>query len=275
MKTFYTRIKDVKQIMSHRLSFAKKIASKAGELVLEYYNGKPFTVSKKAGEENYVTDADITSEKFIINEIRKKFPQDAVLSEESENITNKESKYTWVIDPIDGTRGFVKRTGHFSIHIGLLKDNKPVLGVVHSPALKKLYFAEKGKGAFLNNKQIFVSQRNKMWQLQAALHSRENDKLTMKLYRKVPYQSEESIGGMGNKICSIAEGNKDLLISRKNKVREWDLCAPHVILLEAGGVMTLANGDPIVYNKKNPAYEQTVVISNGTCHNDILKRINS
>src|SRR3989338_875202 len=150
--------------MVERLEVARNVAVLAGELILKRYAENDFTVQIKSGEDDLVTEVDSLAEEIIITEIQRHFPDDGIIAEESANkdanqnpnVLDKE--FIWLIDPLDGTRGFIRGNGHFAIHLGLLHKNKPVMGIVYSPLNKKLYHAEKGLGAFCNDKPILVSQ---------------------------------------------------------------------------------------------------------------------
>ena len=138
------------------LEFIRNTAKKAGEKSLEYY-GKlnDSDVSGKATQKDLVTIADKAVEDFIISEIKKRFPDHGIFGEETGR-SDSDSPYCWVIDPIDGTQNFVNTHPFYGISIALFFENKPVYGCVYAPVLDKMYYAEKGKGAFCNGKPIKV-----------------------------------------------------------------------------------------------------------------------
>src|SRR3989344_8884472 len=140
--------------MSEMLEVAKKAANEAGEVVLKLRDN--LKVKTKSNDSDVLTQADLASEKIILATLKSSFPKYNYLSEEVGKEDNK-SEYTWVIDPIDGTLSYASGLPFFGISIGLLKNNKPFIGVINLPALKSLYWAENGKGAFLNGKRIKVS----------------------------------------------------------------------------------------------------------------------
>ncbi|MBD3361034.1 inositol monophosphatase, partial [Candidatus Peregrinibacteria bacterium] len=161
------------------LNFAVRTAKKAGKLILEK-SEKSLTITEKA-KNDLVTNVDIASEKLIINEIKKTFPDHAILAEESKKSHKKtlelfaNSKYIWIIDPIDGTTNYAHNLPIYTVSIGVFKTKSAeksknydylsgdlIAGVVYAPRLKELFSAEKGKGAYLNNKKIKVSSIKKL-----------------------------------------------------------------------------------------------------------------
>ena len=131
-------------------------AKAAGVVILKNY--KTVGKVKFKAPRSLVTKADILSEKTIIKTIRKKFPDHNFLTEESGAI-KKNSKYTWIIDPIDGTTNFVAKIPEFAVSIALAKNDEILMGVVYNPCTNEMFFAEKGKGSYLNNKKLQVSKK--------------------------------------------------------------------------------------------------------------------
>lgn len=140
------------------VDFIKTLSEKAGEKSLEYYGKlKEGDVSGKATEKDLVSIADKAVEDFIITEIRKNFPDHGIFGEETGR-SDSDSPYCWVIDPIDGTQNFVKTHPFYSISIALFYEGAPIAGAICAPVLKKLFYAEKGKGAFESGKKLSVSK---------------------------------------------------------------------------------------------------------------------
>ncbi|MBE6405910.1 MAG: inositol monophosphatase [Lentisphaerae bacterium] len=137
--------------------FICSLAKKAGTLAMEYFDGiRPNEVSSKTTTSDLVSTADRMVEKLIIETIREKFPDHGFFGEET-GTANSDAEYRWVIDPIDGTQSFVKRHVYFSISIAFQKNNETIAGAVYAPALNQLFYAEKGKGAYMNDAPIHVS----------------------------------------------------------------------------------------------------------------------
>ena len=137
--------------------FMCDLAKKAGALAMEYFNGiRPNEVHSKATAADIVSTADGQVERMIFETIRQRFPDHSFFGEETGRSTT-DSEYCWVIDPIDGTQSFVKQHVYFSVSIALQKNGETIAGLVYAPAMNQLFYAEKGKGAFLNEKPIHVS----------------------------------------------------------------------------------------------------------------------
>ena len=141
---------------SEYLKFAINIAKKAGEIQMSYF-GNISSLEKKSTSIDLLTNADIESEKYIINQIQTTYPKHSILSEEAGNIAN-DSQYLWVIDPLDGTTNFTHNLPIFAVSIGLVKKGvEAICAVVYNPAVNKCFYAEKNKGSYLDGKKIQCS----------------------------------------------------------------------------------------------------------------------
>ena len=138
--------------ISDFLHFAIKTAKAAGEIQMSYF-GNISSLEKKSNNIDLLTNADTESEKYIISEIKLKYPSHSIISEESSKMI-RESDFTWIIDPLDGTTNFAHNLPIFAVSIALKKKDRIICGVVHNPAADKCFYAEHEKGAFLNNKRI-------------------------------------------------------------------------------------------------------------------------
>jgi len=240
------------------IEIVKKIALDAGQIIMKYY-GEEYDIKYKADHNSSpCTIADEDANAFIINELKRNFPEDAILAEESaDDLSRLQRSRLWIVDPLDGTNDFIAKTGDFSVMIGLAIDGKSVLGVVFAPAKDELYWAVKGKGAFLQHggetRQIHVREA-------------ESDKLILVTRNTKDLRKEDVLvtelgisnivpaGSIGVKLGLIATGRADLHINTNFLASQWDTCAPEIILEEAGGIMTDLKGDALVYNKKELAH---------------------
>src|SRR3990170_7593388 len=143
------------------IEVAKEAATKAGEIVVAYREGK-HSVERKGTADNITTEADVASQAKILQILQASFPKYNFLSEEKEGRIDNGSEYTWVIDPLDGTGPYFSGLPTFGVSIGLLKGKKPVLGVLNFPVLGNLYWAARGKGAYRNGKRIAVSKEKRL-----------------------------------------------------------------------------------------------------------------
>ncbi|MBI2593290.1 hypothetical protein HYW44_01440, partial [Candidatus Daviesbacteria bacterium] len=219
---------------------------------------------------NFATKADIESEAKIIEIITKNFPSHNIIAEESGIIDNG-SEYSWAIDPIDGTIPFVDGLSTFGVSVGLLKDNKPFVGVINMVAQEEIYWAEQGKGAFKNGKKIHVRQENSLEKSTIALewgHSERLwriDKHFIPIVEKVRYVYV--FGSAVQSLTSIAEGNLDGAFIR---AYVWDFAAGAILIKEAGGKFTDEKGNEPDFTIK----KIQLISSNGLIHDEMVKTYN-
>ena len=160
--------------------------------------------------------------------------------------------------------------------IGLAINGDSKLGVVYAPVKKELFFAVDGKGAYkkIGNKlqKLHVSKRNRLERMSLVVsHRMHRDELLFKAFKDFPSKRKEILHALGYKICSIANGDNDVHFSLRSRVKEWDLCAPKVILDEAGGKVTDLLGDPVVFNKQDTRFSKGLIASNGMAHREIIR----
>ncbi len=253
--------------MENELSQIKKLAveaaKQAGEILMENF-GKVGTIGiKKRGD--LVTNVDIEIERKIIQLIQKSYPHHSILSEESKGFQGT-GEYRWIIDPLDGTHNYIRCIEMFGVSIAVEWRGEVVLGVVYLPYHNQFYFAQKGKGAFLNQKKIEVSQR-KLSEATLIYDSNFNlDKENLvlqnlvKLGRKV--FNVRMFGSTARALTYIAEGKVDLMVEYFDK--PWDFSAGALIVEEAGGKVTDTRGKP--WSPRIRGY----VASNGIFHEEVL-----
>lgn len=256
------------------LKDVSEIIKKAGETVLFYYN-KNYDIKDKGGD-SPVTEADIVSNDIILAGLKKY--DYGILSEESAFDNSRlRKKRVWVIDPLDGTKDFISKTGEFTIMIGLVEAGDSIFGMVYQPLANRLYYAFRGQGAFLQENDELVRLRVSDMKLGREIRivsSRfHRSDLEIELAKKLNTKKIITCGSAGLKICRIAEGKVDLNINPSDKMGEWDVCAADIILHEAGGKLTSVSGEKIVYNKKEPRIKNGYMASNGLIHNSVIKKI--
>ncbi|MCM8784359.1 MAG: inositol monophosphatase [Candidatus Omnitrophica bacterium] len=239
-------------------------ARKAGEILKENF-GKVKNIKSK-GKTQLVSNVDLEAEKVIIENIKEHFPEHSILSEENPQLNN--SEYKWIIDPLDGTHNFVKNIPIFGTSIALEYKNEVVLGVIYFPLDGRLYWAEKGKGAYLNGKRLKVSDRK----LSSATcvydssirYSPEEMSVVLKnLSTKV--FNIRMFGSTAEHLALLAEGRIDLDIEFNDQ--PWDFAGGALIVKEAGGEFTDFKGNP--WHLKMPNY----LASNGIVHQEVLEII--
>ena len=229
------------------------IAAEAGEAIMKTYNGPNKIESKEDGSP--LTQADRAAHNCIVNALNKLTPSIPVLSEESEGITTEERltwDRFWLVDPLDGTKEFVKKTGQFTVNIAFIENGEATLGVVLAPASDLEFFAIRDKGAFKRMRQsnpvrIKVSKADKNKLRIVASRDHAGPKIVT-LLEKLPTAELVSMGS-SLKFCLIAEGQADLY-PRFIPTMEWDTGAAQCILEEAGGSVCTLDGYRLEYAKK-------------------------
>lgn len=233
------------------------IARSAGELIQQEYK-KPPVVNWKS-DDSPLTQADKKSHDHILKRLIESFPEIPVLSEEGVDISYAErSKWDkfWCVDPIDGTKEFIKKTGQYTINIALIQNGEPIIGVIYVPSLSLLYFAEKGSGAFkLDNSKkngqaepINVRELNHE-EINVVASKDHAGPAVKKLIEALPNATTKSMGS-SLKFCLVAEGEADVYY-RDVPTFEWDTAAAQAIVEEAGGKVYTLDGRALKYNKKN------------------------
>lgn len=229
------------------------IAQQAGDKIMTVYNSAAFTIEHKS-DDSPLTAADLASHYHIVESLATLTPHYPILSEESATIPFSERKQWqtyWLVDPLDGTREFVKRNGEFSILIALVHQHRPILGVVHAPALNQTWFASKGNGAFKqhngNIENIHTSTSQHPLRIMGSKSHRDPN---MPLFLEKIGEHEYAVLGSILKACLVAEGKADLY-PRLGATSEWDTAAAQIIVEEAGGYFLQTNTmQPIQYNTK-------------------------
>lgn len=255
---------------TRELQAAVVAAREAGRIILGHYAAGGVPVETKA-DASPVTIADRQANDSIVGFLRATFPDDAILSEEA---PDDEARLTcsrvWIVDPLDGTRDFVARTDDFCVHIALAVDGVPTVGIVHQPVADATFQAVRGQGAVVDAQgartplrvsatvapgeaRVGVSRLNISAQLRHALASTGLER------RAVPI-------GASVKLMAVARGTLDAVVSFTAGEREWDTCAPEVIVREAGGSYTDLDGRPLGYNQPDTARRRGTLVSNGACH---------
>lgn len=243
-----------------------KAAQAAGALIQERINGK-FSVETKAGPNDLVTEVDKASEALIMDIIRQDFPGHFILSEEIGEV-KMDSSTKWIIDPIDGTVNFANGIPLCCVSIGIEHEGNMIMGAVYNPMMNEFFFAEKGKGAFLNDNAIRVSQQDQVKHaclvtgFSYTYLDMENGPLEVfsRLIRKgIPVRR---LGSAAIDLCWVAAGRFDGFY--EHKLNAWDSAAGFLMVEEAGGVVTDFAGD--AYSP----YQPHIVATNGKIHQELL-----
>lgn len=269
-------------MLEKELETAITLARKASDLIIDFYeNG--FEIEEKIGVDNFsepVTIADKLASKLIVEGLHEIFPGDAVLSEEESDNTKKRlsKKRIWMIDPIDGTQGFVDKAGDFAVQIGLAENGEPVLGVVLLPFYDCLYFASKGAGAFAIEKnkmpkQLQVSDKTDFSEMNLAVSRSHLSPKMSHIAKDLGIGKIIKRGSVGLKVGLIAGRDCDLYIHLSPRTKFWDTCAPQIILEEAGGKLTDIFGEKIRYDLRDVQNHNGVLATNGASHEKMISSL--
>ncbi len=264
----------------------RSVAWGASEILRAYYRGSveqmKIQENKKDGP---VTAADLATNHYILDNLQAVFGSEnfAYLSEETHQGAEPLAKdWVWIIDPLDGTRDFIDKTGEYAIHIALTYQKRPVIAVVAVPEMEKIYWAFKGGGTFSETPQgevkaLSVSARNQIEELYLVASRTHRDERFQKLLDRMPFKSRNYVGSVGCKISTILEEKSDVYISLSGKSapKEWDFAAPELILTEAGGKFSRFDGSEVLYNQGDVNLWGGLMASNGHCHEDLCEQATS
>ncbi len=237
------------------LAMVEAIAKKAGEAIMAVYEKEDFGIETKS-DNSPLTAADLAAHQVIETALLEAFPGTPVLSEESADVSyeqRKDWRCFWMVDPLDGTKEFIKRNGEFTVNIALIVDQKPVLGVVYAPVLKTNYGGYLGGGAWVTDaqgEQRAVSAASYAGGTLSVVASRSHVSDELKTF--LDKIDDKALINMGSslKICLVATGEADLY-PRLGPTMEWDTAAAHAVVIAAGGNLTNLQGEALSYNKEN------------------------
>jgi 3'(2'), 5'-bisphosphate nucleotidase len=261
-----------------------ELARRAGEAALAYY-GKPMRVEHKEEFDEPVTQADRAVNELIVRALREEFPEDGVLAEESVDTDRRIGRErVWMIDPIDGTRGFIAGTGDFCVQIGLAVEGRAALGVLYAPATDVLYWAARGHGAWvvrptseaeksLKAERLSVTRETELSRMRLAESRSHRGARMESLVNALGVRAEVRSHSVGIKVGLLVERQADLYIHLSPKTKQWDTCAPEAVLAGAGGRMTDVFGDPLRYNTPDVLNRNGLVASNGAAHAEVVARL--
>lgn len=231
-----------------------KIAKTAGAEIMKIYK-KDFNIEYKE-DNSPLTEADLLANKIICDTLKNLYPDTPIMSEENKQTdyeTRKNWEYYWCVDPIDGTKEFIKKNDEFTVNIALIHKDTPVAGVVYAPALDDMYYAQKNKGAFKNEQSLPLTTnmdpKKKLKIVASKSHlSTETQEFINNLETK---QIEQVSIGSSLKLCMVADGSADVY-PRLAPTMEWDTAAADAIVREAGKMCYQFDTEtPMVYNKEN------------------------
>ncbi|KKR62941.1 hypothetical protein A2643_01335 [Candidatus Nomurabacteria bacterium RIFCSPHIGHO2_01_FULL_39_220] len=252
---------------SEFLKVAIKAALEAGKILEKYFETEILKEFKE--DTSIVTLADRESEEVIKKIILNAFPTHSILGEEM-GMAGQESDYVWHVDPVDGTRNFVNGIPIFAVSIALVYQDKVIIGVVYNPVARSLFYASKGKGAYLNNKRIFVSKDDKDRAIITVSPGKLDveKKLFLELFHDLPniIRSTRNLGCTALELSYIARGGIEANI-QLGWSYTYDFAAGTLLVQEAGGTITMLDGSPWKFP------EHHFISSNGVFHNLLVEEV--
>ena len=247
------------------LDVAKKAAVLAGQEIMKIYDSEDFGVEFKK-DHSPLTRADREANQVIVRMLREAFPEYAILSEEEkDNPDRLKNDLCFVVDPLDGTKEFLKRNGQFTVNIALSECHQSVMGVIYVPVTKELYYAAKGYGSFLEKDgvvtQLHVSEEEKeKSELNVVMSNSHGCKEMEELLEKYQLKNFVKVGS-SLKGCMIATGAADVYY-RHNPTMEWDTAAMQCIVEEAGAIFKQMDDTEMLYNRENSLNDKGFYIIN-------------
>ena len=229
------------------LDAVKKIADEAGQVILEIYQQEDIGIQTKSNK-SPLTQADLASHNIIIDALKKITPEIPILSEEG--ITLEENVHTfWCVDPLDGTKEFIKKNGEFTVNIALVENHQPVLGVIYIPVANEAFIGMKGGGANkIKDNQIHQLPKQQYEARQPPIFAVSRSHLNKQTQDFIQHHQAKIIpAGSSLKLTMLAEGLADAY-PRFGPTSIWDMAAGHAILKETGGEIFKLNSQPLVYN---------------------------
>jgi len=263
--------------LTRELEVARAAALEAATLI-RTFQGPAMRVDRKL-EDEPVTEADRAANELIVRRLREAFPDDAILSEElPDDLSRLQSARVWMVDPIDGTRDFIRGENGYAVMIGLCIEGRPQVGVVAQPPTGLLWAGAVGDTAWRelpdgSRTPLHPSDRKEPpgIRLVASKSHRTHD---IDLFRKaLGIDDEINVGGVGLKVALVADGSRDLYVYPGGRTKIWDSCAPEAIIIAAGGRLTDTYGAPLTYTQPDLLNRGGLVASNGPLHDLVVGTI--
>lgn len=256
--SFFNIQKRVFEMMNEIVKEVVEIARQAGQVILDIYKKSEGVEIERKSDNSPLTIADKAANKVICDGLEKLDFQFPIISEENKEIPyseRKDYKYNWLVDPLDGTKEFIKRNGEFTVNIALIKSGQPVMGIVYAPVLDEMYWALKGEGAYLikdgKETRISASEFNMTDEGLRVVCSRSHLNQGTQDFVDALNDPELVSKGSSLKFLILAKGEAELY-PRIAPTMEWDTGAAQVVLEEAGGkVIDEETKQPLRYNKEN------------------------
>jgi 3'(2'), 5'-bisphosphate nucleotidase len=254
-----------------------RIAWETTDLLCDFYHSEHLTVIDKCGEPQ--TNADLAADRHILTRLQDIFGESCgYLTEETYQPEQKACRqdWVWIIDPIDGTKDFVNKTGEYAVHIALVYQQRPLLAVVAIPEAELVYQAVQGHGSDRVNRagekvKLMVDRSTPLNDAIVIASRSHRSPGLEKTLAALPTQNQIQVGSVGGKIAAIIEHRADIYISvsSSSAPKDWDLAAPELILTEAGGILTNAQGENLLYNRDDVSQWGCLIASSGQWQSEL------
>lgn len=251
--------------MSRELQTAVTAAEEAGRIILKYYRSD-YEVADKGfsflhGGHSPVTTADHASNDHLKKVLLSEFPQDGWFSEETADSPERlHRERVWIVDPLDGTKEFIEGVPDFVVSVALAEDHLPVLGVLYNPVTQETFTAVRGEGTRLNGTEVRCSGKSDPREM-AIVSSRTETRHGLWSRYKDAFSELIPFGSVAYKLGLTAAGRADVFVSLRPK-NEWDICAGHCLINEAGGKLLDLKGREVTYNNKRTRISPGLVAGN-------------
>ena len=270
----------------------RKLGWASADVLMAYARGEeppygfPKSLSVEEGGDGPVSAADMAVNELLISGLKNNFTYKEwdILSEETvkdkkNQCAEYKKKWCWILDPLDGTKDFIQGSENYAVHISLVCNKIPKLGIVLIPERNELWIGIIGKGAWFENrdgikKHISFSERKEISELILVSSKNHQESKLQNLLTKIDFASTKKMGSVGCKVASILRGESDVYISLSGKTapKDWDIAAPHALIQAAGGSFTHADGTNLTYDNPNYLQEGCLIASNGKSHKNICKK---
>lgn len=249
---------------------AQNLVREAGEMLQVSMDDKK--VVSKTGTANFVTEIDIKVQERVVCGLKQILPESNIIAEETAENEFSLGKYTWILDPVDGTTNLMYGFKYSAIALGLIVDGVPYAGIVFNPYLEEMFTAQKGKGAFVNEKQIKVTDnrllKDSLLTFGTSPYDREKADETFRITRNVFLKCRDvrRTGSAALDICNVAAGRMDGFYEME--LQPWDYAGASIILEEAGGKITDWQGKKLSYISKT-----ATIASNSYIHDELMESL--
>ena len=274
------------------LNELRKLSWAAADVLMAYARGQtppygfPKYLSVEEGGDGPVSAADLAVNELLLSGLKSNFPfaKWDILSEETCKekpfcTSQEKDNWCWILDPLDGTKDFLQGSENYAVHIALVKEKIPKIGLVLIPERNELWFGIIGNSAWCENRMgekkiISFSKRKDMSELILISSKNHQELILQNLLSKMNFAETKKIGSVGCKVASILRGESDVYISLSGKTspKDWDMAAPHAIIEAAGGCFTHADGKKLTYKNLNYLQSGCLIASHGKSHDTICSR---